>query len=167
MKLVASCALAQSKWGGCNRKDLLPAAARLRTVAIRQTMRDFGIGGEHCVGQFAFGFPITGGLSQKSLYPVGDNADRRISTSRLYVSAGSRFRERAAKSGHKNAQLLRDDAMGQAQKGWLLPPAELAPDGRPRLWRSGEFNIAFRLGVLQQDKLPACDDLEQWMANLA
>ena len=130
-------------------------------------MRDFGIGGERWLDQFAFGFPITGEIPQKFPYPVDDNVDKRMPTAHLYEPTGPRFRERAAKSGHENAQLLWDEAMGQVQKGWLLLPAELAADGRPLSWRSKEFDIAFRFGALQQDKLRARDDLKRPMTNLA
>ena len=167
--LVDSCSLAQSKWDACILPEILPAAGRLKTVAIRQLMGECGMGGSHWLDQFAFGFPITGVLSQKHLFPVDEKVDVKdtLPLAELFSSAGSRFRERAAKSGHKNSRLLWDEALAQVEKGWLLPPAELAEDGRPFGWRSANFNIAFRFGVLQQDKLRACDDLKHAMTNLA
>ena len=130
-------------------------------------MRDFGMGGIRWLGQFAVGLPITGEFPQKFLYPADPPTNKRISTGALYDTAGSRFRERAAKSGHKNAQLLWGEAMGQVQKGGLFPPAELAPNGRPLSWRSSDFNIAFRFGAPQQEKLRACDDLKHSTTNMA
>ena len=85
----------------------------------------------------------------------------------LYVAARPRIRERAAKSGHNSAQRIRGDSMGQVQKGWLLPPGDLHPDGTPMSWRSSGFNICFRLGVRQDDKLRACDDTNRYLANLS
>ena len=41
------------------------------------------------------------------------------------------------------------------------------PDGRPFTWKSPRFNICFRFGVEQADKLRACDDLKHPMTNLA
>ena len=167
--LVSSCALAQSKWDACILPDILPAAGHLKTVAIKQLMRECGMGGARWLDQFAFGFPITGLLSQKFLYQVDEKVDPSdvIPLSELFNSAASRFRERSTKSGHKNASQLWDEALIQVKKGWLLPPAELAADGRPIGWHSEKFNIAFRFGVLQQDKLRACDDLKHAMTNLA
>ena len=43
-KLVGNCAPAQSKWDACARRDILPAAGRLRTVGINHLMRKFGVG---------------------------------------------------------------------------------------------------------------------------
>ena len=168
-KLVSSCALAQSKWDACIPPELLPAAGRLKTVAIKQLMGVCGMGGTRWLDQFAFGFPITGLLSQKFLFGVDDKADPSaiLPLPELFKTAASRFRERAEKSGRKNAQPLWDEALEQVKKGWLLPPAELAADGRPASWRSEKYNIAFRFGVLQQDKLRACDDLKHAMTNLA
>ena len=168
-QLVTSCTLAQSKWDACILPEILPAADHLKTVALKQLMKECGIGGSRWLDQFAFGFPIAGVLSQKHLYPTDEKVgpSAAIPVTELFSTAGSRFRERSAKSGHKNAQQLWGEALEQVQKGWLLHPAELAADGRPLVWRSSQFNIAFRFGVLQQDKLRACDDLKHALTNLA
>ena len=52
-------------------------------------------------------------------------------------------------------------------KGWASPPFQLQSDGRPYSWQLKGFNIAFRYGVEQAEKLQACDDLKHAMANLA
>ena len=40
------------------------------------------------------------------------------------------------------------------------------PDGQPLLWSSKQYNVSFRFGVLQADKMRACDDLKHSMTNL-
>ena len=52
-------------------------------------------------------------------------------------------------------------------EGWLLNPVPISSDGKPLLWNSKQYNVSFRFGVLQADKLRACDDLKHSMANLA
>ena len=59
------------------------------------------------------------------------------------------------------------EALQKVGKGWLLPPTPLDLDGRPFTWRSSQFNISFRFGVEQADKLRACDDLKHSLTNLA
>ena len=164
---VANCSLAQQKWDETIHPDLRPAAGKFRTVAIKQLMRQHGMGGQHWLGQFAVGFPITGRLSQLHTYEVDDSVIPPLNRDQLYDTAVPRFRERAAKSGHKNAQVLWDEAMAQVKSGWLMPPPQLHPGGRPFAWKSSRFNICFRFGVEQADKLRACDDLKHSMTNLA
>ena len=78
----------------------------------------------------------------------------------------ARFRERAAKSGLKNAAPLWADSMGQVKEGRLLHPGPIPHDGKPLLWSSKQYNVSFRFGVLQADKLRACEDLKHSMTNL-
>ena len=56
--------------------------------------------------------------------------------------------------------------MELVQEGRLLGPVPLSPDGQPLFWSSKRYNVSFRFGVLQADKLRACDDLVHSMANL-
>ena len=119
------------------------------------------------LGQFAYGFPIAGQLSQKHLFPADSPRYARLAMDRIFHLAASRFRERAAKYGHKNAHPLWDEATQQVGQGWLLPPTPLFDGGQPLSWHSEEFNISFRFGDLQTYKLRACDDLKHWMTNLA
>ena len=48
-----------------------------------------------------------------------------------------------------------------------VSPLLLAESGRPKDLRPNGFNIAFRIGVEQADKLRACDDLRRSLANSA
>ena len=56
--------------------------------------------------------------------------------------------------------------MEKVEEGWLIGPVSLPHDGKPLLWSSKPYNVSFRFGVLQADKLRACDDLKHSMTNL-
>ena len=157
----------QERWNRSIPPSLAPAAGKLNTVALSQLMDLCGIAGQRWVDQFAFGFPITGVLSQKhSFDPSTPEADI-LSHMDLYRSAAQRFRDRAARSGYKNAPALWDEAISQHNLGWLSPPIPLNADGRPTTWHSPHHNVAFRFGVEQAEKLRACDDLRHSLTNLA
>ena len=57
--------------------------------------------------------------------------------------------------------------MDQRSKGWSAAPVELKAPGRPADLPAGGYNVAFRLGVEQAEKLRACDDLKHGLANQA
>ena len=59
------------------------------------------------------------------------------------------------------------EAPGQVEKGWLRPPTQLRASGRPLKWRANSFNISFRFGAIQPDKLRSCNDLKRPMGNIA
>ena len=166
-KLVSDCAPDQKRWNEKIRSEIAPAAANFQTAAISQLFRHFGLQGQRWLWQFANGFPITGSLSQKHLSPESDKEVSRIHQSDLYDAARARFKERANHCGTKDAQLLWDEAVSQWKKGWLSEPIPLAPDGNPTTWKSSSFNIAFRFGVTQADKVRACDDLRHSMTSLS
>ena len=117
--------------------------------------------------QFAFGFSIAGHLSKKYLLEPDGKEQDKLHPTQLYDTARPRFRERAAESGHKHAQVLWAEALEQVGKGWLIPPQQLRLDDRPLPWKSDSFNISLRLGGLQADKLRSCDDLKHTLNNLA
>ena len=112
----------QAKWGRCVHPDIRQAAGKLQTVALKHLMATHNMGGSAWLGQFDFGFPIDGALSQRFAYHADGKVKGRISSSQLFQAASNRFRERAPNSGNKHAQLLWGDALAQAEKGWLLPP---------------------------------------------
>ena len=124
-------------------------------------------GGSYLPDQFACGLPITGAPSHRYVSPPGDKVRDRIPPSQLFRTSARRVRERAAKSGFKDAHLMRGEALAQAKKGWILPPVALAPGGKPLHWRSIVYNIPFRFGFLQSDRIRSCDGLKHSMANLA
>ena len=71
---------------------------------------------------------------------------------------------RAAESGHKHADALWDEALGQCQKGWLSPPVPRDSDGRP-VGFSGPANNAFLFPAIQVGKIRACGDLKYGLVN--
>ena len=166
-ELVRTRASAQTKWNARILGSIAAAAGRFQTVAAKQLLRQLNIGGDAWVGQFAYGFPITGTLSQKLLYPSGRGRAARLPAEEIPDSPSARIRGRAAKSGMENAVPLWNEAMEQAKEGWPLDPIPLSEDGRPMRWCSRRFNVSFRLGVPQADKLRACDDMIRSIPNLA
>ena len=57
--------------------------------------------------------------------------------------------------------------MGKHAQGRLSGPIPLNADGRPTTRRPNSYNVAFRCGVEQAEKLRACDDLRRRLTNLA
>ena len=166
--LVADCSPSQVIWDEQIHKAIAPAAGKLKTVALAQLFRHYGLGGQRWLCQFAKGFPITGELSQKSDFPISKkDAPTPIQRREVFRTAEARFRERATKSGMKDAQPLWNEAAQQVRLGWLTPPVPLQADGRPAELKLKRYNIAFRFSVDQADKLRACDDLKHSMTNLA
>ena len=83
----------------------------------------------------------------------------------LWAGSKARFRERAARSGYKNEVPIWDDATQQAKDGRHgrpipIPTSETNPDIRP-----DGFDVAFRFGVGQGEKLRALGDLKRNMVN--
>ena len=137
-----------------------------QTVSVKQLLHRLNICGSGWVGKFAYGFPIAGPLSRKFPFPRGKKKSDRLHTNEIFASSSARLRGRAAKSGMKNADPLRADAVAQAQEGRLLYPIPLSPGGKPLLWSPIRSNFSFRFGVLQAERLLACDDSKHSMANL-
>ena len=157
----------QAQWGKFIPTALAPAAGNLNTVALSQLTDHCGIAGQRWVDQFAFGFPITGVLSQKRSFELSAPDSDLLSHMDLFRSAAQRFRDRAARSGYKNGAALWGEAISQHNIGWLSDPIPLNADGRPTTWRSPRYNVAFLFGVEQAEKLRACDDLRHSLTNLA
>ena len=166
-QLVSDASAAQARWDRDIPSSLKPAAGKLKTVALKQLFQMTGIGGVAWLDQFAFGFPITGKLSQTSVYPTDPKVPEPKAMAAIFPSAAARFRERAAKSGYKNADKLWSEAMQQVDKGWLHQPVKLDRDGKPENFTGQSYNIAFRFGVPQSSKLRACDDLRHSLTNEA
>ena len=165
--LVGDCANDQKRWNKCIHPEIAPAAGKFDTVAISQMFRHFGLRGQRWLWQFANGFPIAGTLSQVNLFPPFKEGVTRIHQSELYDTAQARFKERARHCGTKDAQVLRGEAIDQGGKDWLSEPIPIAADGEASTWRSNSFNVAFRFGVAQAEKIRACDDLKHSLANLS
>ena len=165
--LVKSAASSQAKWNGFIDPAIRPAAGKIHILALRQLAEFCGLGASKWMGQFAAGFPITGDLSRDRAFPRKNPKEPLPPKKQLFATAEARFRERAPKSGWENAADLWTEAMGQHAKGWLASPVILAESGRPADLPSGGYNIAFRFGVEQAEKLRACDDLKHGLTNQA
>ena len=166
-RFAHECALPQPKSNACIPAAISAASVKSQTVATEHMANQLGIGGSQWLGQFAFGFPITGRLSQKRPFPTDHPKMRRLSAERIFRPDAARFGERDANSVRKNAQPMRREAMEQVGVGWLLPPTPLSSGGKHLTWRSDGCNISFRLGVHQSGKLRDCDDLKRSVANIA
>ena len=68
-ELVRICALSQSKWNARIPGSISADVGKFQTVVVKKLLRQLNVGGEAWLGQFAFGFPITGNLSQRFLFP--------------------------------------------------------------------------------------------------
>lgn len=158
---------AQARWDKAIAPSLGPAAGKIRTLALKNLARQLGLGADRWLDQFAVGFPITGTLSQVKAFPHKPPKGDFIQKDTIYKTAEARFRERAPKSGWKNAEALWKEAMEQHSMGWLAAPVPLNDSGRPTDQPSGNYNIVFRFGVEQADKLRACDDLKHGLTNKA
>ena len=55
--------------------------------------------------------------------------------------------------------------MQQVDNGWLAKPVTLDPNGKPDGFTGDFYNIPFRIGVFQADKLRASGDLRRILTN--
>ena len=69
--LVKSRTPDQNRWNAIIPGPISAAVGKFQTVAVEKLIRQLNIGGEAWLGHFAFGFPITGNLSQRFLFPQG------------------------------------------------------------------------------------------------
>ena len=145
-----------------------PASGKIRTLTIRHLAEQCGLGGHRWLDQFATGFPIAGAPSQNGAYAPDVPKNTAIDPGTLPHTDATRFRERARMAGIKKAPpQLWGESTAQVKKGWLNSPVELEEGGRPKGFRTGKYNIAFRFGAEQAAKLRACDDLRRSLANSA
>ena len=165
--LAKTAAPSQKRWGANIDRAIIPSDVGIQTMALRQLADFFGFDASEWQGQFAVGSPIAGDLSQKATSPAKTPKGSLLPRNRMFTSAEARFRERAPESGWRNAESLRKEAIEQQEKGMLTHPSLLSASGRPADRQSGGFNIAFRFGVEQADKLSACDDLKRSLTNQA
>ena len=165
--LVSDLESRQQQLGESIHPDIKPDAVRVQVLAFRRLACQFGLEGSRWVGQFPTGFPIAGVLSRKGTFAENPStahpADNRV----LFETSEARFRERAAKTGTKNAPTLRREDIRKVEKGWLCPPVELESAGCPAGFRPGCFKIAFRFGVEQAAKLRPCGDLKHILTHSA
>ena len=114
-RLARDAAPAQEAWFASVPPDLAGAQCRFSSVAFRQLLSHFGLGGDKWISQFIFGFPTTGSFSQEGVPPIiGQTPGARSLRYLLFWKFQSkRFRERARASGSRRSQELWGEAMGQ------------------------------------------------------
>ena len=135
----------QARWNDHINPVIKPVDGKVKTAALRRQARFCGFGAPKWMGQFSFGFPIAGDLSQKNTFPREENNTPILRRCRLFTSDEARFRERSPKSGWKNASDLWKEAMAQREKGWMSSPFLLGgirPAEGPSLER-----LQYRLSV--------------------
>ena len=124
-----------------------------------------GLGGEIWLLQFVRGFPRTGKLSQKFTFPLPTKKiPDPMSLNEVIASAPGRFRSRSTRPPPQ-AEVLRNEALLQAERGWLGPPRLLSADGLFADAPTVPLNNAFRFAVDQSSKVRACDDLKDSLTN--
>ena len=167
--LVRDSAPVEKAWLEATPDAIRPATGKIKLVALASLMNQLDLGGSKWIKQFIHGFRLTGTFSQKSTFPLDPRvtADEQVPLKAIFGSSQQRFWERSAKSGHKNANALWNEAMEQCEKGWLHGMFPLREAMGPGGFKDKAINVAFRFGVAQDDKLRACDDLRHALVNLA
>ena len=153
------------------RNDSIPAPLRqagvkIQAVAIHQLMSHFNLGWGKWIPQLISGPPTTGVIRQVGVRPHSDKAKPPIPPKMVWGNSSKRFNERACRSGFKNALPLRGEEIPQVHLERLSDPIPIDNSGRVQGFSLEGANSAFRFGVEQDQKLRACGDLKQNMANL-
>ena len=117
--LVDKCEPSQTIWDYVRPSEVAPAKGQLKTVALLHHMRNFDLGGEEWLKQFAYGFPLVGARSQEGIYPKGASVCPPPSLDGIWSDSAERFTSRARHSGWLNAEALWTEAMERTEKGWL------------------------------------------------
>ena len=129
-QLVNDTQLAQAIWDAAIPEGIAPAAGKLKTAAVGNLMRQYGIKGQRWIRRFATGFPIAGTLSQDVAFPPEGKYNDLLPRAELSASGPRCLRERAAKSGHSHAKQLWEEA--KEQGGWMAcPTCPARPDRKP------------------------------------
>ena len=164
--IAAECWDETEKWMSLAPEDVRIASGKIHVALLTHLARFTRMGGTDWFMQFVFGFPITGILSQKGVFPLeeGESPPLRDCES-LFDTKIDRFQDRSSKNKSAHAKQLWDEAMTQVEKGWLKPPRTLNSSGNFCDSADEMVNIAFRFGVLQSDKLRGCDDLKDSLTN--
>ena len=148
------------------RPQVLKPLKGVNTLLLAFLMDRYGLKGQKWVKQLIFGFPIVGSLSQKGVYPIDEKEHKVLLTpNELTSSAFARFRERATAANPPRFEELWSEALEQVQKGWLTKPIHIPENEGELLWKSKDFNLAFRFSVQQGEKNRACDDLRHSRTN--
>ena len=104
--------------------EIAQSAGKLKLAALMSLAIQCQLGGSIWLQQFLFVFPLVGRLAQPRCFPVKPKEviKRPEPISKLSNMNASRFKDRACKSGFKNATSLWTEALGQCEKR-LADPA--------------------------------------------
>ena len=152
-------------WYESTPTSIPPSTGKIDVALLSYLMRRFGMGTADWPSQFVHGFPILGSLSQDYVFPISNKLEPRpLGPSSIFDSAPERFRERARRNP-KEQIVLRKEAMGQVERGWLAPPVLLNKFGQIDAAPKSKINPVFRFPVFQSDKVRAIDDLRRGLVN--
>ena len=116
-RLVRGAQSSQFDWDSSIAEPLRLAGGKVKVAALRRLMSHSGSVGDMWVSQLIFGFSTTGLLSQEGVAPHSENVKPPIAPSEIRNSSAMRLRERAARSGFKNAAHLRGDSVSHVASG--------------------------------------------------
>ena len=165
--IAAECANESEHWYSFAPQTIRDSPNKIHIALLAHLTRFTRMGGTNWLMQFINGFPISGKLCQKDVFPMENCDPPELSLPEsLFETKTARFRARAPKSTSRFSQQLWDEAIEQVEKGWLNTPEPLDSDGNFIHKPLERFNLAFRFGVSQADKLRGCDDFKDSLTNL-
>ena len=165
--IAAECAHETERWYSFDPQTIRVSPNRIHIALLAHLTRFTRMGGANWLMQFTKCFPISGELCQKDVFPT-ENCDppELFVPESLFETKTARFRARAPKSTSRLSQQLWGEAIEQVEKGRLNPPEPLDSDGNFIHRPLERFNLAFRFGVSQADKLRGCDDFKDSLTNM-
>ena len=121
----------------------------LRTAALLRLTRNYGLGGGRWIRQFVYGFPIIGEIEQTGVFPRDAKPAPPPDIEGIWPGNSARPQTREMVSGALRAQLLRGEAMGQVNKGWLGRPRPVDQCGDVLTQPEDAAVLALRFGAEQ------------------
>ena len=166
--IAEECRQETERWYSFTDPKIASATGTVHIALLTHLSRFTRMRGTNWLMQFVTGFPIVGHLHQAGVYNTDDTPVPKLtSPESLFATKTARFKARAPRSVSRSSQQLWDEALQQAEAGWLSPPELLDSDGNFKDNPNEKCNIAFRFGVSQSDKLRGCDDFRDSMTNTA
>ena len=165
-RLAEEAAPTQARWFDSMPLELRGAQSRFCSVAFRQILNHFGLGGGRWVTQFIFGFPTVGSFSQEGVFPLSDKHH-----------APALSRPSGAPQLNDSGAALRLRVTGFLRSSGAMPWNRWPPFGLsnpspfptrviPPFFSLGATNAAFRFAVVQGSKLRPCEDLRRNLTNV-
>ena len=164
--IADECRAETDHWYSFAPPEIRESPNKIHIALLTHLTRFTRIGGTNWLMQFIKGFPISGKLCQRGVFPMDTSATPElVDPESLFETKTARFRARAPKATSRFSQQLWDEASAQVKQGWLHPPEPLNSEGNFTNNLSERFNVAFRFGVSQADKLRGCDDFKDSLTN--